>query len=451
MKVENELVGMKRTTQSARLFAQAQDVIASGVNSTARTPRSGWSPYPLFVDHGEGSRIVDADGNQFIDYLLGLGPMLLGHRPEKVTKAVVDFITQRGTVFALPVADEIELARKIIAAVPSVEQVHLANTGTEAVLYAVRLARAYTRRRKIIRFEGMYHGFSDAVYWSKHPPLEKAGPESRPVPVPQGPGLPEGLADSLIVLPWNDGEVLGRVIREHGEDIAAVITEPVMCNTGCILPAPGYLKLMRQLTHEFGIVLIFDEVITGFRIAVGGAQQYYGVVPDLTVMAKGFGGGFPIAAVGGNKEIMQLVADGTVSMAGTYSGNGIAVSAANATLDFLMMPGIYQSLFDKSERLIEGIRQRLESEGFDTRVVGLGPLFQVWFTASPIRNYRDAVLHARRDLFRIWWEEMMKRGVLFHPDAFENLFVSFAHTDTDVELTLQAVDDALPDVRRRMR
>jgi glutamate-1-semialdehyde 2,1-aminomutase len=335
--------------------------------------------------------------------------------------------------------------------VPSVEQVHLANTGTEAVLYAVRLARAYTRRSKIIRFEGMYHGFSDAVYWSKHPPLEKAGPESRPVPVPQGPGLPEGLADSLIVLPWNDGEVLERVIRECGEDIAAVITEPIMCNTGCILPAPGYLKLMRQLTHEFGIVLIFDEVITGFRIAVGGAQQYYGVVPDLTVMAKGFGGGFPIAAVGGNKEIMQLVADGTVSMAGTYSGNGIAVSAANATLDFLMMPGIYQSLFDKSERLMQGIRERLESEGFDTRVVGLGPLFQVWFTPSPIRNYRDAVLHARRDLFRIWWEEMMKRGVLFHPDAFENLFVSFAHTDTDVGLTLRAVDDALPDVRRRMR
>ena len=451
MKVENELLGMKRTTQSARLFAQAQDVIASGVNSTARTPRSGWSPYPLFVDQAKGSRMVDTDGNQFIDYLLGLGPMLLGHRPEKVTKAVVDFITQRGTVFALPVADEIELARKIIAAVPSVEQVHLANTGTEAVLYAVRLARAYTRRSKIIRFEGMYHGFSDAVYWSKHPALEKAGPESRPVPVPQGPGLPEGLADSLIVLPWNDGEVLERVIREHEADIAAVITEPIMCNTGCILPAPGYLKLMRQLTHEFGIVLIFDEVITGFRIAVGGAQQYYGVVPDLTVMAKGFGGGFPIAAVGGNKEIMQLVADGTVSMAGTYSGNGIAVSAANATLDFLMKPGIYQSLFDKSERLMQGIRERLESEELHTRVVGLGPLFQVWFTHSPIRNYRDAVLHARRDLFRIWWEEMMKRGVLFHPDAFENLFVSFAHTDTDVDLTLQAVDDALPDVRRRMR
>jgi glutamate-1-semialdehyde 2,1-aminomutase len=451
MKVENELANMKATPQSARLFAQAQEVIASGVNSTARSPRSGWSPYPLFVDHGEGSRIVDADGNQFIDYLLGLGPMLLGHRPEQVTKAVVDFITQRGTVFALPVADEIELARKIIDAVPGVEQVHLANTGTEAVLYAVRLARAYMRRSKIIRFEGMYHGFSDAVYWSKHPPLESAGPESQPVPVPQGPGLPTGLQDSLIVLQWNDGEGLERVIRERGEEIAAVLTEPIMCNTGCILPAPGYLNLMRQLTHEFGIVLIFDEVITGFRIALGGAQQYYGVTPDLTVMAKGFGGGFPVAAVGGKKEIMQLVADGIVSMAGTYSGNGIAVSAANATLDFLMIPGIYQSLFDKSERLMRGIGERLESAGFETRVVGIGPLFQIWFTSSPIHNYRDAVHHARRDWFRVWWEEMMKRGVLFHPDAFENLFVSFAHSDIDVERTLQAVESALPQMHRRLR
>ncbi len=442
---------MKATTQSARLFAQAQEVIASGVNSTARAPRSGWSPYPLFVQHGKGSRIVDADGNQFIDYLLGLGPMLLGHRPEQVTRAVVDFISQRGTVFALPVAEEIDLARKIIDAVPSVEQIHLTNTGTEAVLYAVRLARAYTRRSKVIRFEGMYHGFSDAVYWSKHPPLEQAGSESQPMPVPQGPGMPSGLENSLIIQPWNDGEGLERVIRERGDEIAAVITEPIMCNTGCILPVPGYLNLMRQLTREFGIVLIFDEVITGFRVARGGAQQYYGVAPDLTVMAKGFGGGFPVAAVGGKKEILQLVADGTVSMAGTYSGNGIAVSAANATLDFLATPGVYEGLFEKSERLMHGIGERLESAGFDAKVVGIGPLFQLWFTRSPIRNYREAVRHARRDQFRVWWEEMMQRGVLFHPDAFENLFVSFAHSDSDVESTLQAVEDALPAMRRRLR
>lgn len=450
MKVANELAGLKRTSESERLFAQAQEVIASGVNSTARSPHSGWSPYPLFIDHGEGSHIFDVDGNEFIDYLLGLGPMLLGHCPRQVTRAVIDFIRQRGTVFALPVADEIELARKIIATVPSVEQVHLANTGTEGILYALRLARAYTRRKRIIRFEGMYHGFSDAVYWSKHPPLEKAGPASEPVPVPQGPGMPDGLEDSLIVLPWNDFEVLERTIRYHGEHIAAVLTEPIMCNTGCILPEAGYLELLRRLTRESGIVLIFDEVITGFRVALGGAQQYYGVTPDLTVIAKGFGGGFPVAAVGGKKEIMQLVADGTVSMAGTYSGNGIAVSAANATLDFLMTPGIFKSLYARSDLLTRSIREFLESAGLQTKVVGIGPLFQVWFTDSPVRNYRDAVHHARKDLFRVWWEEMMKRGVLFHPDAFENLFVSFAHTDADVEHTLKAVEGAIPELRRRL-
>lgn len=451
MKTESELAGLKRTSKSADLFAQALELIAGGVNSTARAPRSGWSPYPLFIERGKGSRIYDADGNEFIDYLLGLGPMLLGHRPEQVTKAVIDFISQRGTVFALPVDDEIALARKIIKAVPSVEQMHLANSGTEAVLYALRLARAYTRRPKIIRFEGMYHGFSDAVYWSKHPPLEKAGPSSKPVPVPQGPGMPEGLEKSLIILPWNDAEALERTLGERGDEIAAIITEPVMCNTGCILPEPGYLELMSKRAKEFGIVLIFDEVITGFRVALGGAQQYYRVMPDLTVMAKGFGGGFPVAAVGGNKQIMQLVADGTVSMAGTYSGNGIAVSAANATLDFLMTPGVYDRLFAVSNRLIEGIRERLDSAKLPTKVVGLGPLFQVWFTGSDIRNYRDAVRHARKDVFRMWWEEMMLRGVLFHPDAFENLFVSFAHSDEDIERTLKAVEDALPELRRRIR
>lgn len=451
MKIENELAGLKRTSKSADLFAQALEVIASGVNSTARAPRSGWSPYPLFIERGKGSRIYDADGNEFIDYLLGLGPMLLGHRPEQVTKAVIDFISQRGTVFALPVDDEIALARKIIKAVPSVEQMHLANTGTEAVLYALRLARTYTRRQKVVRFEGMYHGFSDGVYWSKHPPLENAGPSSSPVPVPQGPGMPEGMENSLIILPWNDSETLERTIRERGDEVAAIITEPVMCNTGCILPEPGYLELMRQLTKEFEIVLIFDEVITGFRVALGGAQEHYGITPDLTVMAKGFGGGFPVAAVGGKKEIMQLVADGTVSMAGTYSGNGIAVSAANATLDFLMTPGVYERLFAISNRLMQGLRERLDSARLPTKVVGIGPLFQVWFADSEIRNYRDAVRHARKDVFRMWWEEMMQRGVLFHPDAFENLFVSFAHTDEDIDRTLKGVEDALPVLRRRVR
>jgi glutamate-1-semialdehyde 2,1-aminomutase len=434
-------------TRSADAFRLARDVIASGVNSTARTPGSGWSPYPLFVERGDGSHLWDIDGNDYIDYLLGLGPMLFGHRPPAITRAVVEHITQRGTVFALPTIDETELARKIIGAVPSIEQVHLANTGTEAVLYAVRLARAFTGRTKIVRFEGMYHGFSDSVYWSKHPDLDAAGPDDRPVPVPQGPGLPD-LRESLIVLPWNDADTLERAIREHGHEIAAVITEPVMCNTGCILPVPGYLERVRELTAQRDIVLIFDEVITGFRLSLAGAQGIFGVRPDLTVLAKGLGGGCPVAALGGRRDIMDLVSTGRVSMAGTYSANGIAVSAANAALDLVSEPGAYARIFALSETLREGIAEILAGTGLPAHVVGIGPLFQVWFASGPIRSYRDAVRLASPDSFRLWWEEMLARGVLFHPHHLENLFVSFAHTDEDVRQTLRAAEGAAKAVAR---
>ncbi len=262
------LIAGGHTAGSARLFEVACRVIPAGVNSTARATWSGWTPYPLFVQSGQGSRLRDVDGNEYIDYLLGLGPMIFGHRPPRVTQAVVDFIQQRGTVFALPTADEARLAEKIVAAVPSVEQVRLCNTGTEAVLYATRLARAFTKRNKIIRFEGMYHGFSDGVYWSKHPNIAKAGPDNHPIPVPQGPGMPKGVEENLIILPWNDTDALAETIKREGDSIAAVLTEPVMCNTGCILPQPGYLEAMRELTHKHGIVLIFDEVITGFRLGL---------------------------------------------------------------------------------------------------------------------------------------------------------------------------------------
>jgi glutamate-1-semialdehyde 2,1-aminomutase len=439
-----------RYRHSGELYRKACEVIPAGVNSTARAPWSGWDPYPLFVEGGSGSRLRDADGNEYIDYLLGLGPMILGHRPPKVTAAVVDHIQSHGTVFALPAAAETALAQKMIAAVPSLEQVRLCNTGTEAVLYAVRLARAFTGRPKLVRFEGMYHGFADTVYWSKHPPLNMAGPDEAPVPVPQGPGLPRGLEDSLLILPWNDVAALRQAIEAHGEEIAAVLTEPVMCNTGCILPVPGYLEAMRALTAERGIVLIFDEVITGFRIALGGAQALYGVTPDLSVFAKGLGGGFPIAAMGGRKDIMALVADGTVSMAGTYAANGIAVAAANAALDELAAPCLYERLFSLCGRLLDGLQHVLGESGLAAQVVGIGPVLQVWFADRPIRSYRDAARYTRHDLFRLWWEGMLERGVLFHPGAFENLFVSFAHTETDIDRTLDAARETVREVRQRL-
>jgi glutamate-1-semialdehyde 2,1-aminomutase len=412
------------------------------VNSTARAQWSGWMPYPLFIERGSGSRIEDVDGNWYIDYLLGLGPMILGHRPPSVTRAVVAAIEERGTIFALPTAAEAELAEKIVAAVPSIDQVRLCNTGTEAVLYALRLARAFTGRKKIIRFEGMYHGFSDGVYWSKHPNLSCAGPDHRPVAVPQGPGMPSGIDEQLVILPWNDADILEDTIRREGDDIAAVITEPVMCNTGCILPEPGYLEAMRRLTEDAGIVLIFDEVITGFRLGLSGAQGRFGIRPDLSVFAKGLGGGFPVAALGGSRDVMGLISDGHVSMAGTYTANTIAVAAANAAIDELSRPGLFEELERRSLQLRNGLIAAFEGTGLPTKVVGIGALLQIWFTDGPIRNYREAVRRADKARFGLWFEAMLARGVLFHPGPYENLFVSTAHTEEDIIATVAAAADA---------
>lgn len=429
-----------RSARSAALFERACGPIPAGVNSTARATWSGWDPYPLFVDHGTGAYLYDVDGNAYIDYLLGLGPMILGHRPPKVTAAVIEQIQNRGTIFALPTAQEAQLAQKIITAVPSVEQVRLCNTGTEAVIYSIRLARAFTGREKIVRFEGMYHGFSDGVYWSKHPSLDEAGPDNRPIAVPQGPGLTKAAGEQLIILPWNDIEALRAAVLREGDKIAAILTEPMMCNTGCILPEPGYLQAMREIADSHDIVLIFDEVITGFRLSLGGAQGIYKIKPDISVFAKGLGGGYPVAALGGRRDIMKLVADGTVSMAGTYSANGIAVAAANAAIDELSVPGKYEALSARCARFYAGLADILTRHGLPAYVVGLGPVLQVWFAERPIRNYRDAARYANHELFRRWWEGMLERDVLFHPGAFENLFVSFAHSDQDIDRTLAAAD-----------
>ncbi len=437
-----------RSHRSAALFEKACELIPAGVNSTARAKFSGWDPYPLYVDHGTGSRVFDVDGNGYIDYLLGLGPMILGHRPPRVTAAVVKAIQEQGTCFALPTAADAILARKIVDMVPSVDMVRLCNTGTEAIIYALRLARTFTGREKLIRFEGMYHGFSDGVYWSKHPRLEQAGSDARPVAVAQGPGVPPSAGNQLIILPWNDIDALRSAIEREGPSIAAVLTEPVMCNTGCILPRPGYLEAMRELTAAHGILLVYDEVITGFRLGPAGAQGLYGIVPDLSVFAKGLGGGFPVAALGGRRDIMSLISDGTVSVAGTYAGNTIAVAAATAALDELSVPGTYEALFRRCERFYAGLEKIFADAGLPAHVAGIGPVLQVWFSEHPIHNYRDAARHASHQRFRLWWEGMLERGVLFHPGAFENLFVSFAHDDDDIDQTLAAAHRVAADLKR---
>jgi glutamate-1-semialdehyde 2,1-aminomutase len=391
--------------------------------------------------------VFDVDGHEFIDYLLGLGPMLLGHRHPEVTAAVVKAVHEYGTVFGLPYELEAEAARKVVEAVPGVDMVRFSSSGSEAVGTAVRLARAYTGRPLILRFEGMYHGWMDTVYWSNHPDLEKAGRDERPVPVPAGRGIPEQLSESLLILGWNDPESFERLMKERGEQVAAVITEPVMLNTGCILPEPGYLELLRKVTSRTGSLLIFDEVITGFRLARGGAQELFNIKPDLTTMAKGLGGGFPVAAIGGSKQVMELIADGRYSHSGTYNSNVIAAAAVAATMDVLARPGVYEQLRRHGTRLVSELQALAAELEVAAIVQGIGPVFQIWFSDRPIKNYRDAVRHAHPDRFRRWWQQMLMRGVLFHPSQDENLFISTAHTDEDVDRTLEAAAESMRAVR----
>jgi glutamate-1-semialdehyde 2,1-aminomutase len=428
--------------RSAELFRRASRYIPGGAGSSARTVKFGWAPYPPFIAEGSGSRVRDADGHEYVDYLLGLGPMILGHRHPAVTQAVASAIADLGTCFGLPYELEIEAARKVTEAVPGVDQVRFTNSGSEAVGTALRLARAYTGRPLVIRFEGHYHGWQDTIYWSNHVEPAAAGPASSPRPVPSGPGVPPELAATLIVLTWNDPDSFAAVMAEHGDQVAAVITEPAMLNTGCIRPEPGYLELLRTETRKHGALLIFDEVITGFRFSRGGAQAYFGVIPDLTTMAKGLGGGFPVAAIGGSAEVMSPIADGRYSHSGTYNANVIACAAVSATMDVLAVPGLYERQRELGERLMSGLRKLAADAGLPVIVEGLGTVFQLWFSERPIRNWRDAHRYADERLFTRWWQEMLLRGVLFHPSQYENLFLSLVHSRDDVDLMLDAAQEA---------
>jgi glutamate-1-semialdehyde 2,1-aminomutase len=437
--------------RSGELFRRASEVIPAGAGSSARTVKFGWKPYPPFLVSGQGSRLFDADGHEYIDYLLGLGPMILGHRHPVVTKAVTDAINELGTCFGLPYELEIEAAAKVVDAVPGIDLVRFTNSGSEAVGTAVRLARAHTGRRLIIRFEGHYHGWQDTVYWSNHVDPKLAGPASHPVPVPSGPGVPAELSSTLIALTWNDAESFARVMSEFGDEVAAVIAEPAVFNTGCILPEPGYLELLRDETRRHGALLIFDEVITGFRFARGGAQEYFGVTPDLTTLAKGLGGGFPVAAIGGSRDAMSMIAEGRYSHSGTYNANVVACAAVSATMDLLAEEGLFERQRELGERLMKGLRGVAADAGLPVIVEGLGTVFQLWFSEHPIRNWRDAERYANEALFTSWWQEMLLRGILFHPSQYENLFVSLVHSNADVDVTLETAAAAFAAVSRQHR
>ena len=431
------------TARSEAAYLAAQEVIAGGVNSGARGPQAGWVPGPPVVARGEGARLWDVDGNEYLDYLLALGPMIHGHAHPEITDRVTRAIHEIGTMFALPYELEAEAARKIVSAVPSVELVRFGNSGTEVVLHATRLARAFTGRDVVVRFEGQYHGWADQLEWSHHPDLALAGPREHPRALPGTPGIPEVIGQTLAVLPWNDQSAVERLVAERGHEIAAILTEPIMGNTGVIPPQPGYLAFLREISAANGIVLIFDEVITGFRVALGGAQALYGVKPDLTTMAKALGGGFPVAALGGRREIMDLVSDGAVLHAGTYNANTVAVAATSASLDVLGRPGTHERLFDLSGRLMDGMAGIFERAGVAVQVQGVGPMFQFWFSETPIVDYRDAAAHLNSPKYAALALALHRRGVMVHPSNIELWFVSTVHTAADIEATLSAFEDAV--------
>jgi glutamate-1-semialdehyde 2,1-aminomutase len=373
--------------------------------------------------------------------------MIHGHAHPAVTEAVTSAIRETGTMFALPYEREAEAARKIVDIVPSAELVRFGNSGTEVVLHATRLARAFTGRDVVVRFEGQYHGWADQLEWSHHPDVSRAGDPRHPIALPGTPGIPAVIGETLAVMPWNDRAAVEQLIAERGHEIAAILTEPIMGNTGVIPPEPGYLEFLREITAPNGIVLIFDEVISGFRVARGGAQDLYGVTPDLTTMAKALGGGFPVAAIAGKREIMDQVSDGTVLHAGTYNANVVATAAASASLDLLAEAGTYERLFALSERLMTGFGEILGRAGVPVQVQGVGPMFQFWFSETPIRNYRDAAAHLNSPKYAALARALHERGVMVHPSNIELWFVSTVHTDGDIDRTLQAFEDAVAATR----
>jgi glutamate-1-semialdehyde 2,1-aminomutase len=439
-----------QTSGSQELFAQAQSWLEGGVGSGTRSPGSGWVPSPIYVEYGQGAHLWDVDGNDYIDYLMACGPLILGHRPQPVTDAVCRTLQERGSLFALAHDLEIEASRRICESVPSIEKVRFDNSGTSAVQRAVRLARAYTGKAKIVRFEGHYHGWSDQLHWSNRPALEAAGRRIAPRPLPNSNGIPEVLADTLIVLPWNDADLLTETIEAHRHDIACVITEPILGNTGGIMPRPGYLETMRAVTAANNVVLIFDEVLTGFRVALGGVQQLFGVTPDLTTLAKAMAAGFPAAAVGGRAEIMDLIAAGDVMYGGTYNSNPIVTSAVIATLDQLSQPDFYTRLTAAGEKLASGMVDIARVAGLPASWAGVGPLSQLWFCEEEQlpHDYRAAVPLMKRSPFHTLWREMMGRGVILQPRQDGLFLISAAHTDADIEFTLEAAQASMPAVKR---
>ena len=413
---------------SEELFNESKNYFPGGVNSPVRA----FKPYPFFVKSAGGSKITDVDENTYIDYCLAYGPLILGHANPKVVREVSNQLTI-GSAYGAPTENEIKLAKEVVSRIPSAEMVRFCNSGTEATMSAIRLARGFTGRDKIVKFEGAYHGAHDYV-------LVKGG--SGAATLPDSPGIPTDTTKNTLSVPFNDEEALTDLIEKEGENIACIIMEIVMGNIGCIEPKPGFLEFIRKITEENGIVLIFDEVITGFRASKGGAQEYYGVTPDLTTLGKIVGGGLPMGAFCGKREIMELIApSGPVYQAGTFSGNPISVQAGISTMSQLD-DKFYKDLESKGNFLRSEIRATVEERGLEIQPVGLASMLQIYFNENEVYNYEDAK-KSDSDRFLVYFRELLKEGVFIPPSQFECNFISSAHSMEDLEKTSQAIDSAL--------
>ena len=427
-------------SRSAELFDRAKRVLPGGVNSPVRAFRAvGGTPF--FVASAAGCRLTDADGKIYVDYVCSWGPLILGHAHPAVLDAVRQ-AAERGWTYGAPCAAEVELAEEVRGRMPSLEMMRFVNSGTEATMSAVRLARAATGRDLIVKFDGCYHGHADSF-------LVKAGSGVATLGLPDSPGVPAALASLTLTAPFNDANAVADLFRTHTDRIAAVIVEPYVGNVGFIPPAPEFHPALRALCDRHGALLIFDEVMTGFRVASGGAQQRLGVRPDLTTLGKIVGGGFPVGAYGGRADLMRRIApEGPVYQAGTLSGNPVAMAAGLATLREIARQGFYEALEGRTARLLGGLEDAARRRGIPMTLGHAGSMWGAYFTAGPVRNYADAKT-TDTALFARWHKAALDRGVFLAPSAFEAGFVSSAHTDADIEFTITQLDAAFDETRAR--